>query len=96
MDNCFFCIMKCTGQPLRVSLPALGARRNGGRHLRSPLDYSVSAPPALRPGDALDIAPHRRHRAEWTALLTPTVWPSYSEIHAGLCAMEPRGLAKHG
>jgi cupin 2 domain-containing protein len=28
----------------------------------------------LRPGDWLDIAPHRRHRVDWTAPNTPTVW----------------------
>lgn len=28
----------------------------------------------LRPGDHLDIAPHRRHRVEWTDPATPTVW----------------------
>ena len=28
----------------------------------------------LRPGDFLDIAPHRRHRVEWTEPATPTVW----------------------
>ena len=29
---------------------------------------------ALRPGDCLDIAAHRRHRVEWTARRRPTVW----------------------
>jgi cupin 2 domain-containing protein len=29
---------------------------------------------ALGPGDWLDIAPHRRHRVEWTDPATPTVW----------------------
>jgi cupin 2 domain-containing protein len=28
----------------------------------------------MRPGDWLDIAPHRRHRVDWTDPLTPTVW----------------------
>ena len=28
----------------------------------------------LRPGDCLDIAPHRRHRVEWTDAAAPTVW----------------------
>jgi cupin 2 domain-containing protein len=28
----------------------------------------------MRPGDCLDIAPHRRHRVEWTDPATPTVW----------------------
>ena len=28
----------------------------------------------LRPGDCLDIAPHRRHRVDWTDPATPTVW----------------------
>ena len=26
------------------------------------------------PGDFVDIAPHRRHRVEWTAADQPTVW----------------------
>ena len=26
------------------------------------------------PGDWLDIAPHRRHRVDWTDPATPTVW----------------------
>jgi cupin 2 domain-containing protein len=29
---------------------------------------------ALVPGDCLDIAPHRRHRVEWTDPATPTLW----------------------
>ena len=28
----------------------------------------------LRPGDFVDIAPHRRHRVEWTRPGEPTVW----------------------
>ncbi len=28
----------------------------------------------LRPGDHLDIAPHRRHRVEWTSLDEATIW----------------------
>jgi cupin 2 domain-containing protein len=28
----------------------------------------------LKPGDFVDIAPHRRHRVEWTHPSTPTVW----------------------
>ena len=28
----------------------------------------------LRPGDWLDIAPHRRHRVDWTAPGEATVW----------------------
>jgi len=28
----------------------------------------------LRPGDWLDIDPHRRHRVDWTDPNTPTVW----------------------
>jgi cupin 2 domain-containing protein len=31
-------------------------------------------PRRLRPGDHLDIAPHRRHRVEWTDPEVPTVW----------------------
>jgi cupin 2 domain-containing protein len=28
----------------------------------------------LVPGDCLDIAPHRRHRVDWTDPATPTIW----------------------
>ena len=28
----------------------------------------------LRPGDCVKIAPHRRHRVDWTDPATPTVW----------------------
>ena len=28
----------------------------------------------LGPGDCVDIAPHRRHRVEWTDPTVPTVW----------------------
>lgn len=31
-------------------------------------------PRRLAPGDWLDIAPHRRHRVEWTQAEPPTVW----------------------
>ncbi|MEZ6073266.1 MAG: cupin domain-containing protein [Pirellulales bacterium] len=31
-------------------------------------------PLELRPGDAVNIAAHRRHRVEWTAPDEPTVW----------------------
>ena len=31
-------------------------------------------PRRLRPGDFVDIAPHRRHRIEWTHPALPTVW----------------------
>jgi cupin 2 domain-containing protein len=33
-----------------------------------------SAPRALRAGDCVEIAPHRRHRVEWTDPAGPTVW----------------------
>ncbi|MHC6225314.1 cupin [Pseudomonas sp. X10] len=33
-----------------------------------------SEPRVLQPGDHLDIAPHRRHRVEWTAKDVATVW----------------------
>jgi cupin 2 domain-containing protein len=33
-----------------------------------------AAPRVLRPGDYLLIPAHRRHRVEWTAPGTPTVW----------------------
>jgi cupin 2 domain-containing protein len=29
---------------------------------------------ALRPGDCLDIAAHRRHRVDWTHPDEPTIW----------------------
>jgi len=32
------------------------------------------APRELSPGDFVDIAPHRRHRVEWTTPDRPTVW----------------------
>lgn len=32
------------------------------------------APRLLGPGDHLDIAPHRRHRVDWTDPAQPTVW----------------------
>lgn len=31
-------------------------------------------PRLLRPGDFADIAPHRRHRVDWTHPDMPTVW----------------------
>jgi cupin 2 domain-containing protein len=31
-------------------------------------------PRLLRPGDWLDIAPHRRHRVDWTDPAQPTIW----------------------
>jgi cupin 2 domain-containing protein len=33
-----------------------------------------SEPRVLSPGDWLHIAPHARHRVEWTAAEGPTVW----------------------
>jgi cupin 2 domain-containing protein len=33
-----------------------------------------AVPLALAPGDSVDIAPHRRHRVEWTEPAAPTVW----------------------
>ena len=33
-----------------------------------------AAPRRLAPGDCIDIAPHRRHRVEWTDPAAPTVW----------------------
>jgi cupin 2 domain-containing protein len=35
-------------------------------------DESAARP--LGPGDWLDIAPHRRHRVDWTDPMIPTVW----------------------
>jgi cupin 2 domain-containing protein len=31
-------------------------------------------PRVLGPGDFIDIAPHRRHRVEWTHPEVPTIW----------------------
>jgi cupin 2 domain-containing protein len=33
-----------------------------------------SKPMVMRPGDHVLIAPHRRHRVEWTSQETPTIW----------------------
>jgi cupin 2 domain-containing protein len=33
-----------------------------------------AAPRRLRPGDFIEIAPHRRHRVEWTDPAQPTLW----------------------
>ena len=35
-------------------------------------------PRLLGPGDCVDIAPHRRHRVEWTDPAVPTVWLAVS------------------
>lgn len=32
------------------------------------------APRSLKPGDCVDIAPHRRHRVVWTHPSEPTMW----------------------
>jgi len=37
----------------------------------------------LNPGDFLDIAPHRRHRVEWTHPEKPTVWLAVHYSHCG-------------
>ena len=39
----------------------------------------------LGPGDWVDIAPHRRHRVEWTDPGTPTIWLAvfYPACHSG-------------
>jgi cupin 2 domain-containing protein len=38
------------------------------------LSFAEGETLALGPGDWLDIAPHRRHRVEWTDPDQPTVW----------------------
>jgi len=43
----------------------------GAAHLRF---EDETGPRALGPGDCLEIAPHRRHRVEWTQADPPTVW----------------------
>jgi cupin 2 domain-containing protein len=35
----------------------------------------------LRPGDFVDIAPHRRHRVDWTDPEQPTVWLAIHYAH---------------
>ena len=42
----------------------------GAAHLR----FADGEMLALGPGDWVDIAPHRRHRVEWTDRDRPTVW----------------------
>jgi cupin 2 domain-containing protein len=44
---------------------------SGGARLRFADESDARA---LSPGDCLDIAPHRRHRVEWTDPATPTIW----------------------
>lgn len=44
----------------------------------------------LAAGDWLHIAPRRRHRVEWTAPTTPTVWLA---VHHGPDAGDPPGTA---
>jgi len=46
----------------------------------------------LGPGDWVDIAPHRRHRVEWTDPTQPTVWLAvfYSNCHSGRSEAESR------
>ncbi len=43
----------------------------GAAHLRF-ADEAEARP--LRPGDFVDIAPHRRHRVDWTDPDQPTIW----------------------
>ena len=38
------------------------------------LSFADGAVMALGPGDWIDIAPHRRHRVDWTDPDQPTVW----------------------
>jgi cupin 2 domain-containing protein len=42
----------------------------GGARLR----FADGEVMALKPGDGVDIAPHRRHRVDWTDPEQPTVW----------------------
>lgn len=48
---------------------------------------------ALTPGDCVDIAPHRRHRVEWTAPEQPTIWLAvfYSDKSTPSPALRERG-----
>jgi cupin 2 domain-containing protein len=43
----------------------------GAAHLRFEGERD---PRDLRPGDYVNIAPHCRHRVEWTAPDEPTIW----------------------
>jgi cupin 2 domain-containing protein len=43
----------------------------GAAHLRF---ADEASPRHLAAGDAVDIAPHRRHRIDWTDPARPTVW----------------------
>jgi cupin 2 domain-containing protein len=38
------------------------------------LRFADGAVSRLKPGDWIDIAPHRRHRVDWTDPQQPTVW----------------------
>ncbi len=49
----------------------------GAAHLRFD---DEGAPRSLGPGDYVEIAPHRRHRVEWTDPTQPTIWLA---IHYG-------------
>jgi cupin 2 domain-containing protein len=49
-------------------------------------------PRSLTAGDTVEIAPHRRHRVEWTDPETPTVWLVifYNPGHSGRSEAENR------
>jgi len=46
----------------------------------------------LQPGDWVEIAPHRRHRVDWTDPERPTVWLAvfYKPCHSGRSPAESR------
>jgi cupin 2 domain-containing protein len=46
----------------------------------------------LGPGDWVEIAPHRRHRVDWTDPAAPTVWLAvfYKPCHSGRSNAESR------
>lgn len=47
----------------------------------------------LRPGDALDIPAHRRHRVEWTTPEEPTIWLA---LHYGPSNISPLSTSDRG
>jgi cupin 2 domain-containing protein len=59
------------------------------------LSFADGAAMTLSPGDWVDIAPHRRHRVDWTDPDQPTVWLAVfypADCHSGLSVAESRNL----
>jgi len=59
-----------------LTRPGLRIERIVSRGQASPPGfwYDQTEVRVLRPGDWVDIAPHRRHRVDWTNPAVPTVW----------------------